>query len=100
MSDRLRVNAAVVNGTDNPPGVGRANGWKDGQPNSPTGATRRHPTPPDGWTMAEQSAYWMDGMTRLGLVLNDTVLKARTAKDITAVIKGGVLNEPTGGPEG
>ena len=81
------MNAAVVNGTDYPPGVGRANGWKDGQPNSP-------------WTMAEQSAYWMDGMTRLGLVLNDTALKARTAEDITAVIKGGVLNEPTGGPEG
>ena len=79
--------ALMVNGTDYPPGVGRANGWKNGQPNHP-------------WTMAEQSAYWMDGMTRLGLVLNDTALKARTAEDIVAVIEGGVLNEPTGGPEG
>ena len=79
--------ALMVNGTDYPPGVGRANGWKDGQPNHP-------------WTMAEQSAYWIDGMTRLGLVLNDTTLKARTAEDIEAVIKRGVLNEPTGGPEG
>jgi hypothetical protein len=79
--------ALMVNGTDYPPGVGRANGWKDGQPNHP-------------WTMAEQSAYWIDGMTRLGLVLNDSTLKARTAEDIEAVVRGGVLNEPTGGPEG
>lgn len=79
--------ALMVNGTDYPPGMGRANGWKDGQPNHP-------------WTMAEQSAYWIDGMTRLGLVLNDSVLKARTAEDIEAVIQGGVLNEPAGGPEG
>ena len=79
--------ALMINGTNYPPGVGRANGWKDGQPNHP-------------WTMAEQSAYWIDGMTRLGLVLNDTTLKARTAEDIESVIKGGVLNEPTGGPEG
>eukprot|EP01048_Picozoa_sp_COSAG05_P011107 COSAG05_NODE_1023_length_6126_cov_6.196117_8_plen_298_part_00 len=140
--------ALMNNGTDYPPGVGRANGWKDGQP--------AHP-----WTMAEQSAYWIDGMTRLGLVLNNSALKvslsnsnsypppglfcnfpvtwqmpcmvqyispaglrraarsgnaaaycihrwnilsfsrqARTAEDITSVIKGGVLNEPNGGPEG
>jgi hypothetical protein len=79
--------ALMNNGTVYPPGVGRANGWKDGQPSHP-------------WTMAEQSAYWMDGMTRLGLVLNDSALKARTAEDITAVIEGGVLSEPQGGPEG
>jgi len=79
--------ALMHNGTNYPPGAGRANGWKDGQPNSP-------------WTMAEQSAYWMDGMTRLGLVLNSSALKARTAEDITAIVEGGVLNEPTGGPEG
>ena len=41
----------MQNNTAYPPGHGRANGWKDGQP--------AHP-----WTMAEQSAYWMDGMTR------------------------------------
>jgi hypothetical protein len=79
--------ALMDNDTAYPPGYGRANGWKDGQPNHP-------------WTMAEQSAYWIDGMTRLGLVLNDTALKARTAQDIGAIIDGGVLREPTGGPEG
>lgn len=83
----LQHSQLMNNGTNYPPGVGRANGWKDGQPANP-------------WTMAEQSAYWMDGMTRLGLVLNDSALKARTAEDITAVIEGGVLSEPHGGPEG
>ena len=36
--------ALMDNGTDWPAGVGRANGWRRGQP---------------AWTMDEQSAYWM-----------------------------------------
>eukprot|EP00040_Diaphanoeca_grandis_P039116 m.258178 g.258178 ORF g.258178 m.258178 type:complete len:667 (-) comp36246_c0_seq1:227-2227(-) len=65
---------------------GRSNGWMKGQ--AP-------------WPMDEQSAYWIDGMTRLGLVLNDPTLKARTAEDIAAVIKNDFFGEPGGGgPEG
>ena len=40
------------------------------------------------------------GGHRLGLVLNDSRLQARTAEDMLAVIEGGVLSEPDGGPEG
>ena len=64
---------------------GRANGWKNGQP---------------AWAMDEQSAYWIDGMTRLGLVLNDSRLLARVEEDITGVIAGNAFGEPGGGPEG
>lgn len=65
---------------------GRANGWKNGQP---------------AWGMDEQSAYWIDGMTRLGLVLNDSRLLARVEEDINGVIAGNAFGEPCcGGPEG
>jgi hypothetical protein len=41
------------------------------------------------------------GMTRLGLVLHDEKLTARSTADIQAVIKGGFFGEPGGGgPEG
>lgn len=80
--------ALLVNGTDWPPGIGRANGWLKGQP---------------AWTMDEQSAYWIDGMTRLGLVLDEPTLLARTKADISYVIENAQFtNHPhgTNPPEG
>ena len=49
------------------------NGWLDGRPSSDS-----------FWD--EDSAYWIDGMTRLGLVLHDETLQARTKEDIDAVL--------------
>ena len=48
-------------------------GWRDGRPAF-------------GGFWDEDSAYWIDGMTRLGLVLGDAELVARGGADINAVI--------------
>ena len=56
---------------------GTADGWRDGRPASA-----------DFWD--EDSAYWIDGMTRLGLVLDDSELQQRVREDIYAVLKNPV----------
>ena len=48
-------------------------GWRDGRPAS-------------DFFWDEDSAYWIDGMTRLGFVLQDATLQNRTAEDIAAVL--------------
>ena len=48
-------------------------GWRDGRPGF-------------GGFWDEDSAYWIDGMTRLGLVLGDAELVARGGADVRAVI--------------
>lgn len=50
---------------------GRSNGWQGGRP---------------PWSQDEQSAYWIDGMMRLGLVLGDQDLLNRARADVAAVI--------------
>jgi hypothetical protein len=80
--------ALLINGTEWPAGIGRANGWLKGQP---------------AWTMDEQAAYWIDGMTRLGLVLNEPTLLERVKADISYVIENAQFtNHPHGSnpPEG
>eukprot|EP00040_Diaphanoeca_grandis_P010510 m.53816 g.53816 ORF g.53816 m.53816 type:complete len:675 (-) comp21826_c0_seq1:383-2407(-) len=74
--------------------------------NAPFAKIKAHDYPPfhipvdcqlsvDGWKNGrpcslafydEDSAYWIDGMTRLGIVLNDSVLIQRVAEDFNAVI--------------
>ncbi len=52
---------------------GGVDGWKNGRPNS--------------WGFwDEDSAYWIDGMTRMGAVLNDTALKNRVFADYASTI--------------
>lgn len=53
---------------------GTVNGWRDGRPDS------------NGF-WDEDSAYWIDGMTRMGLVLNDSVLVERVIEDFRNVVK-------------
>lgn len=55
-------------------------GWIDGKPES---------------FLNEQTAYWMDGMMRLGWALHDDELIAKAASDIQSVIKNGYF-EPSG----
>ena len=52
---------------------GGVSGWRDGRP-AASGF----------WD--EDSAYWIDGMVRLGLVLNDTTLVARASQDYAATL--------------
>eukprot|EP00937_MAST-01D_sp_MAST-1D-sp2_P001217 g1217.t1 len=49
-------------------------GWRDGRPEF-------------GGFWDEDSAYWIDGMARLGLVLHDDELIARAGADIAAVVR-------------
>ena len=51
-----------------------ADGWRDGRPAS-------------DFFWDEDSAYWIDGMTRLGHVLDDSTLQSRTSDDISAVLR-------------
>jgi hypothetical protein len=53
---------------------GNVDGWRDGRPNAY-----------GFWD--EDSAYWIDGLTRLGAVLNDSALKARVLADYTSVLE-------------
>ena len=48
-------------------------GWKDGRPTI-------------GGFWDEDSAYWIDGMTRLGLVLHDAELLARVKEDYDFIL--------------
>ena len=53
---------------------GAADGWLHGRPTF-------------GGFWDEDSAYWIDGLTRLGLVLGDAVLLARVKADYEAVLR-------------
>lgn len=53
---------------------GKVNGWRNGRPAI-------------GGFWDEDSAYWIDGMTRLGLVLHDKELLSRVKEDFQYVIK-------------
>ena len=54
-------------------GAHGVDGWRDGRPAAA-----------GFWD--EDSAYWIDGMTRMSQVLNDTALLERVAADYTAVM--------------
>ena len=54
--------------------MGNVDGWRDGRPNSY-----------GFWD--EDSAYWIDGLTRLGAVLNDSALTSRVLADYSSTIE-------------